>query len=162
MTTPPDMTVPPVPATPGDPVTSLSDETGVLPRDEDAERTHSEADRSLLGLVRLPERRATILALIVAVLVAAVCWYFGVDVWHSVLLGSVLTTVGLISMVGTTEGDLGNTDWQAARCPTGTARAARSPSCPGRCGPTTAGSTTRRYPGCGSSPGTDWRSTSST
>ncbi|HXR23381.1 MAG TPA: hypothetical protein VN786_12560 [Acidimicrobiales bacterium] len=62
--------------------------------------------------MRLPERRATIWALILAVLVAAICWYFGVDVWHSVLLGSVLTTLGLISMVGTADGDLGSTDWR--------------------------------------------------
>jgi len=53
----------------------------------------------------------------VAVLVAAFCWYFGVDVWHAVLLGSVLTTVGLISMVGTADGDLGNTDWRGGARP---------------------------------------------
>jgi hypothetical protein len=67
--------------------------------------------------VHLPERRATIWALIVAVLVAAISWYFGVDVWHSILLGSVLTTVGLISMVGTADGDLGNTDWRGGASP---------------------------------------------
>ena len=111
------MTVPPGPATPRAPATSQSPGTGGLPRDDDAERTHGEVSRSLLGLVRLPERRATVLALIVAVLVASFCWYFGVDVWHSVLLGSVLTTVGLISMVGTADGDLGSTDWRGGASP---------------------------------------------
>ncbi len=67
--------------------------------------------------MRLPQRRATVLALVVAVLVAAFCWYFGVDVWHSILLGSVLTTVGLISLVGTADGDLGNTDWRGGASP---------------------------------------------
>jgi hypothetical protein len=51
-------------------------------------------------------------ALVVAILVAATCWYLGVDVWHSVLLGCVLTTVGLISMVGIPEPDLGTTEWR--------------------------------------------------
>jgi hypothetical protein len=74
--------------------------------------------------LRLPERRVTILALIAAVLVAAICWYFGTDVWHAVLLGSVLTTVGLIILVGTAERDLGagdrdlgTTSWQGGPRP---------------------------------------------
>ena len=79
----------------------LGDGTGLV---------RSEVGHSLLGLVRRPERRVTMLALIVAALVAAVCWYFGADAWHSVLLGSVLTTVGLISLVGTAERDLGAAD----------------------------------------------------
>ncbi len=111
------MTVPPVPVTPREPATSLSEPTGELPRDENVERTHSEVGHSLLGLVRAPQRRATIWALVVAVLVAVTCWYFGVDVWHSVLLGSVLTTLGLVSMVVTADGDLGNTDWRGGARP---------------------------------------------
>jgi hypothetical protein len=109
--------MPRVPATPRAPATSQSPGSGGLPRDDDAERTHSEVGRSLLGLVRLPERRATALALIVALLTAAFCWYFGVDVWHSVLLGSVLTTVGLITMVATADGDLGSTAWRGGASP---------------------------------------------
>lgn len=35
-----------------------------------------------------------------ALLVAAICWYLGTDVWHSVLLGCVLTTVGVAGLVG--------------------------------------------------------------
>ena len=111
------MTVPPVPATPRAPATSQSPERGGQPPDHGAERSHSEVGHSLLGLVHLPERRVTIWALIVAVLVAVICWYFGADVWHSILLGSVLTTVGLISMVGTADGDLGNTDWRGGARP---------------------------------------------
>ena len=48
-----------------------------------------------------------------ALLVAAVCWYFGADVWHSILIGSALTTVGLISLVATDNPDFGNTDWRS-------------------------------------------------
>jgi hypothetical protein len=55
-----------------------------------------------------------ILALIVVVVVAAVCWYFGADVWHSVLLGGVLTTVGVISLVGIPARDPSVTEWRAA------------------------------------------------
>ena len=47
-------------------------------------------------LLRPPERRATIRVLLVALLTAAICWYFGADVWHSILIGSVVTTLGLI------------------------------------------------------------------
>jgi hypothetical protein len=83
-----------------------------LPSDETAGRLRSKGGRSPLGLVQLPERRVTIWALVVAVFVAAACWYLGVDVWHSVLLGGVLTTVGLLSFVGLPERDIGTTEWR--------------------------------------------------
>jgi hypothetical protein len=89
-----------------------SPERGGQQPDADVGRTHGEVGRGFLGLVRLPPRRVTIWAVIVAVLVAAVCWYFGADLWHSVLLGSVLTTVGLITMVGTPDRAIANTDWR--------------------------------------------------
>jgi hypothetical protein len=44
-------------------------------------------------------RRTTVAPLISAVLVAALCWYLGVDVWHAVALGAVLATVGVIGLV---------------------------------------------------------------
>jgi hypothetical protein len=68
--------------------------------------------RSFLGIVRLPRRKAVVWAIIVAVVVAATCWYFGADVWHSIVLACVLTTVGVISLVATADRDLGSTDWQ--------------------------------------------------
>lgn len=105
------MTVPPVAAAPPSP------ESGGQPPYESAGRTRSQVGRSLLGLVRLPQRRVTALALIVVVLVAAVCWYFGTDVWHSLLLGGVLTTVGLISLVGIPARDPSVTEWRAGPSP---------------------------------------------
>jgi hypothetical protein len=105
------MTVPPMPAAPPSP------ESGGLRADDSAGRGHSEGGRSLLGLVQRPERRVTIWALIVVVLVAAVCWYFGADAWHSVLIGGVLTTVGLISLVGIPARDPSATDWRAGPSP---------------------------------------------
>ncbi len=65
---------------------------------------------SLLGLARLPRRKATIWAFIAAFAVAATCWYFGADVWHSIILGCALTTVGVIILVATADRELGNTD----------------------------------------------------
>jgi hypothetical protein len=52
-----------------------------------------------------------------ALLVAVICWYFGADVWHSILLGAALTAVGLIGMVGTTAPVLGSTDWRSGGRP---------------------------------------------
>jgi len=60
----------------------------------------------------MPARRATIRALIVALLVAAICWYFGTDAWHSILIASALTTVGLILFGDTVNLDLADTDWR--------------------------------------------------
>lgn len=57
--------------------------------------------RTLSRLLRAPDRRATIRTLIVALLVAVICWYFGADVWHSILLGGAITTVGVTGLVGT-------------------------------------------------------------
>jgi len=68
--------------------------------------------RRVVGPVRPPRWPTAIRVLIVAFVVAAICWYFGADVWHSISLGSVLTTVGL---VGATRGsvlDRGDTDWR--------------------------------------------------
>ena len=101
------MTAPPVHPAPPSP------ESGGQPSRDGAGRRRGGPGPGLLGLVRRPERRATIWALIVAVLVAGVCWYFGVDVWHSVLLGGVLTTVGLISLVGIPARDPSVTEWRA-------------------------------------------------
>jgi hypothetical protein len=64
---------------------------------------------NLPGLIRLPGRRATTGVLVVALLVAAICWYLGANVWHSILLGVALTTLGLI---GTVNADLNDTGWR--------------------------------------------------
>ena len=64
---------------------------------------------SPLGLIPLPGRRATAGVLAAALLVAGICWYLGADVWHSILLGAALTTIGLIATVTV---DFGNTEWR--------------------------------------------------
>lgn len=38
-------------------------------------------------------RRNTLITVGVAALIAAICWYFGVDVWHSILLGCAITVL---------------------------------------------------------------------
>jgi hypothetical protein len=72
---------------------------------------------SLVGLFRRPALWATIRVLLAVLLVAAICWYFGVDVWHSILLGSALTTVGLIALVGSASPVLASTDWRSGGRP---------------------------------------------
>ena len=69
--------------------------------------------RGLFGILRALERRATIRILLTALLVAAICWYFGADVWHSILIGSALTTLGLIGLVANDKPDFGNTGWRS-------------------------------------------------
>ena len=67
-------------------------------------------------------------------------------------------------MVGTAGGDPGSTDWRSgASLPTGTRRAARSPSCPWSLR-TNYGRVNHKavYARAASSPATDWRNTSST
>ncbi|MGH9090003.1 MAG: hypothetical protein ACRDZR_01270 [Acidimicrobiales bacterium] len=70
--------------------------------------------RYLTRFLQPPARRVTICVLIVALLVAAICWYFGADVWHSILLGSVITTVGVIGLVGATI-DVADVSWRGGR-----------------------------------------------
>jgi hypothetical protein len=71
-----------------------------------------DAKSGLLRLHGLPNRRVMVWALVAAVLVAALCWYFGADLWHSVLLGGVITTVGSISLAGTPARDPSVTGWR--------------------------------------------------
>jgi hypothetical protein len=114
MTVPP---VPPVPATPPVSDTSQSPDGGGQPPDDGAGRVRTEVGHSLFGLVRPPGPRVTTCVLIVALLVAVICWYFGADVWHSILLGGVLTTVGLIALVGVADLDQSNTGWRGGGRP---------------------------------------------
>ncbi len=49
--------------------------------------------RNLTRAFRPPRRRETFIATGLAVAAAAICWYFGVDVWHSILLGCAITVL---------------------------------------------------------------------
>jgi len=103
---------PPLPVTTPMPDTSRAPEGGGQPPGDAAGPVQTELGHRFFGLLRLPGRRGTIGVLTVALLIAAVCFYFGADAWHSVLIGSALTTVGLIGLVGTANPDLNTTDWR--------------------------------------------------
>jgi hypothetical protein len=67
----------------------------------------------LFGILRALNRRATIRILLVALLIAAVCWYFGADVSHSILIGSAVTTLGLIFSIANDNPDLTDSGWRS-------------------------------------------------
>jgi hypothetical protein len=100
-----DMTAPPTPAT-----TPMPDSSQSL--DDGADRIQTPVGRSLFGVLRALDRRATIRILLTALLIAAVCWYFGADVWHSILIGGALTTLGLIGLIANDNPDFSNTGWR--------------------------------------------------
>lgn len=68
---------------------------------------------SLLQVLRALNRRVTIRILLAALLIAAVCWYFGADVAHSIMIGSAATTLGLIFLIANDNPDFGNTGWRS-------------------------------------------------
>ena len=51
-------------------------------------------------LLRAPDRRSAMIVLVAAVLVAALCWYLGADVWDAILLASGITTLTVLGLVG--------------------------------------------------------------
>jgi hypothetical protein len=65
------------------------------------------------GLVKSPSRGTTIRVAVVGLAVAAICWFFGADVWHSILFGTVLTAVGSIALYGLGL-EIGSTAWRVA------------------------------------------------
>jgi hypothetical protein len=77
----------------------------------------TEARRGLFGPLAPPERRATARVLILALLAAALCWYFGADAWHAILIGGVITTVGVIGLVASETPDLITIDWRSVGRP---------------------------------------------
>ena len=63
-------------------------------------------------MLRLPTRRETIRTLCAGVLIAAICWYFGVDVWHAILLGCAITVTALAVGAGTSAPDARDLSWR--------------------------------------------------
>ena len=77
-----------------------------------ASRRDTAASPSLVGILRALDRWLTIRVLLAGLLVAGVCWYFGADVSHTILIGSAITTLGLIFLNANDIPEVGNTDWQ--------------------------------------------------
>jgi hypothetical protein len=65
------------------------------------------------GLAKLPSRRTGFRVAAAALVVSAICWFFGADVWHSLLFGTVLTAVGLVGLYGLGV-EIGTATWRAA------------------------------------------------
>jgi hypothetical protein len=76
--------------------------------DDGADRIRTPVGRSLFAVLRALDRRATIRTLLTVLLIAAVCWYFGADVWHAILIGSALTTLALIGLIANDNPDFSN------------------------------------------------------
>ena len=103
-----DMTEPPTPTPATTPMPNSSQV-----RDDGSDRIQAPVGPSLFGILRTLDRRATIRILLTVLLIAAVCWYFGADVSHSILIGSAVTTLGVIFMIANDNPDFGNTGWQS-------------------------------------------------
>lgn len=48
-------------------------------------------------------------------LIAAICWYFGVDLWHAILLGCAITVASLVLVVGASARDARNRGWRPGK-----------------------------------------------
>ena len=63
-------------------------------------------------MVQPPSRRATGEIFGAGFLIAVICWYFGVDVWHAILLGSAITVTALALLVGSWAQGIGDLSWR--------------------------------------------------
>ncbi len=71
--------------------------------------------RSITELLRLPSRRELTTVLCAALAIAVVCWYFGADVWHSLLLGCAITVAALACLAATSAPEVSSLDWRAGK-----------------------------------------------
>jgi hypothetical protein len=58
--------------------------------------------------------RAALRSVLAALVIAAICWYFGVDVWHALLLGTAITVIFLAVGVATSASDAALPSWRAS------------------------------------------------
>ena len=70
--------------------------------------------RSVLALGRRPDRRSAAVAVFTALALSAICWYFGADVWHSLLLGSATTAIAVTLWVAAGV-EVSDTTWREVR-----------------------------------------------
>lgn len=66
----------------------------------------------LTGIVRLPSRSEAVRGLSAAALIAVICWFFGVDAWHSILLGCAITVAILAGTVMTSSPEAEDLSWR--------------------------------------------------
>lgn len=62
-------------------------------------------------MLHLPSRRETGKILGAGCLIALICWYFGVDIWHAILLGCAITVIALALVVGSSAPDARDLSW---------------------------------------------------
>jgi hypothetical protein len=72
-------------------------------------------NRQLIGMLHLPSRRETIEILGAGLLIAVLCWYFGVDAWHAILLGCAITVTALALLVGSSAPDALDLSWRPGK-----------------------------------------------
>jgi hypothetical protein len=70
---------------------------------------------SLNQMLQLPSRREAIQTLVAGVLITVICWYFGVDAWHSILLGCAVTVISLALLVGSSAPDARDLSWRPGK-----------------------------------------------
>lgn len=65
----------------------------------------------LTSLVRVPDRYLLVRFLATALLLGAVCWYLGADVWRAAMLGGAITLVGWSVLIGVSP-EVRDIDWR--------------------------------------------------
>jgi hypothetical protein len=68
-------------------------------------------------MLQPPSRLQTLATLGAGFLIAAICWYFGVDAWHSILLGCAITVTALALLVGGSAPDTRDLSWRPGKRP---------------------------------------------
>jgi hypothetical protein len=74
-------------------------------------------NRRVNQMLRLPSRRELEKVVGAAFLIGVICWYFGVDVWHAILLGCAITVTALALLVGSSATDARDLSWRAGKRP---------------------------------------------
>jgi hypothetical protein len=68
----------------------------------------------LARLGRRSERRSVAVTVFTALVLSAICWYFGADAWHSLLLGSAITAIAVTLCVAAAA-EVNDTSWREVR-----------------------------------------------
>ena len=69
----------------------------------------------LIEMLHLPSRREMIEIFGAGFLIAVLCWYFGVDAWHAILLGCAITVTALALLVGSSAPDALDLSWRPGK-----------------------------------------------